>query len=464
MIRFEVLAARLIAAAAVAAGFIAFGRIDADEANDADREQELIEQIEEIVSRDGPYSTDLLEPFKGLVLLYEEYGDHRFALVTLERALHVVRVNHGLHTLDQVPWVMQKIRHEEARGNHAEVWELEQDLLRLIRRHPGDVRTAPMLRQVADRQMATLREYLDGQKTPEAVYGCFYKQWPAADGGSCNAGSRKTVVQGMLAEAQRNYADAIAVMLGHGLYDSGELRELEMELLRGVELVRSLYAGGYSMPMVPSALSAEHLEPWRGRMAPLIELAGWGLEYSSDEASDRETHRRLATKHSRLMETYSRGRQSLWRLYAYEAASSGPPLAQAQALADIADWDLLHSRNGLALEGYEAAYAMLQKAGVPVASIAEVFAPATPVVLPAFNGNPLAPDPTLTATGHIDVAFTITKYGRSRDVEIREAVNATDDARERLRDLINSSRFRPRLTDGVFADTTPVAFRYYLHE
>ncbi len=65
--------------------------------------------------------------------------------------------------------------------------------------------------------------------TPAAVLlGCFYREWSIRDGGSCSAGTRKTVVQGMLAEAQRNYADAIGVMLHNGLFDSDELRELEL--------------------------------------------------------------------------------------------------------------------------------------------------------------------------------------------------------------------------------------------
>lgn len=437
---------------------------EAVEVADDSRERQLLEHIEAVQAREGPYSPALLEPLESLALLYDESGDRDFALVALERALQVVRVNRGLHTLEQVPLVRQKIRHEEARGNHAEAWALEQGLLSLIRRHADDLRTAPMLRDIADRQMATLRGYLAGQKTPEVVLGCYYKQWPTTDGGSCTAGSRKTVVQGMLADAQRNYADAITVMLEHGLYGSEELRELEMQLLTGVELVRSLYEqpGEYSMAMVPAAFRADSIEPWRSRMGPLLELAGWGAQYSTRDEEDAEALRRLEARHASLMLPYTRGRQSLRRLYAYEAASSASPLVQAEALAAIADWDLLYSHNGLAVDEYELAHARLRHAGASAEAIERLFAPAIPVVLPAFKANPLAADDTRPATGHIDVAFTITKYGRARDVEIRGAVNATAEAQVRLARLIASNRFRPRLTDGAFADATEVAFRYYV--
>ena len=106
---------------------------------------------------------------------------------------------------------------------------------------------------------------------------------------------------------------------------------------------------------------------------------------------------------------------------------------------------------------------MLEQAGVSVASIDELFAPPTPVILPAFEPNPLLRDEARPTTGHIDVAFEITKYGRPRAVEIVDAANATTAAKRDLLALIRNNRFRPRLTDGQFADAAPVRVRYYLY-
>ena len=85
-------------------------------------------------------------------------------------------------------------------------------------------------------------------------------------------------------------------------------------------------------------------------------------------------------------------------------------------------------------------------------------------LLPAFQPNPLGQDDSLTATGHIDVAFVLTKYGRGRDVEIRDAANVSAAAQEHVTSLIRRSRFRPQLSNGEFAAETPVAFRYYVYE
>ena len=426
-----------------------------------------LEQIQEILSRAGPYSLELLGPLSRLGLLYQEGEDYALALVTLERAQHIVRVNHGLHSMDQVPVVRQLIRVEEARGNNEGAWDRQQDLLKLLRRHPDDVRTVPVLREIADRQMDVLASVIAGERPPEVVLGCFYKQWPTQGDGSCEAGSRSTVVQGMLGEAQRTYLEAIAVMLRQGLYESDDLRALEMEVLRGVDLMRSRYYRGPTarpVPMAPAYIGASNIEPWRSRMAAVAQLAAWELPYPSEPSLQTDDDGHVFTKHVHIMDPYHRGRQSLRRLYAYGAASSGSSLEQAEAVAQMADWDLLYSHNGRALESYDVARAMLDEAGAPASSVEQVFAPATPIVLPAFQPNPLERDETRAATGYIDVAFEITKYGRSRAVEVLDAANASNAQQRDMIAVIRTNRYRPRLTDGAFADVTPIRMRYYLYE
>ncbi len=432
------------------------------------RERQFLDQIEELQSRNGSYP-ELLDALTGLILLYQEEGEHELALVVIEQAVQVVRVNAGLHSLDQVPLLLQRIYAEEARGNDKGVWDREQELLTLVRRHPDDPRTVPVLHQMADRQMAVLDRVLAGERPPQIVYGCFYKRWPKNQSGSCYAGSPQTVVQGMFAEAQRNYAAAIATLLRNGQQTSAEVRELEMKMLRGVDLVRLEYEEersrvGTPMPLVPAYIGTDSIEPWRSRMAPVVDLASWQLPYPSMGSLDDGESPKLEAKHVRIMDPYHRGRQSLRRLYAYDASSSSTPVSQADAAVQIADWDLLYSHNGEAVARYELTYAMLVDADVPQASIDQIFAPPVPVVLPAFQPNPLARDETRPVTGHIDVAFEITKFGRGRSIDVLDALNATNDAKRHLADVITNSRFRPRPADGEFGDASSVVMRYYLHD
>ena len=445
-----------------------------------EQQRQILAMIEEIQARDGQYSPALLDELTRLIVLYRENDDNALALVAIERALQVVRANSGLYSLDQVPLLWQRIDSEEAFGNHAAVWDLEQELLTLARRHPDDPQAVPVLRAVADRQMEVVGRMVDsGEIPPQVILGCYYREWSTAvDGdGKCHAGSRSTAVQGILADADRNYADAIAVLLRNESYSSDELRELEMELVRGAELIYEEYArdGNRSvtgtrtknevpMPLVPWSSAAEVLEPWRSRMAPIVELADWDLPYDSAGTPEEDFLQELEPRDSRFRAPYYRGRQSLRRLYAYSVASSSPPSAQAAAIVQMADWDLLFSNNGLAVEGYTLAQGMLERASADEMSFAQVFAPELPVVLPSFEPNPLARDETRPATGYVDVAFAITKYGRAREIEVRAAANATDDARKDLVNLLKSSRFRPRLTDGRFVDSLPVVVRYHLYD
>ncbi|HVJ31019.1 MAG TPA: hypothetical protein VNA66_11975 [Gammaproteobacteria bacterium] len=469
MVSFNPRRVRQFSAAAVAALLLAAFTTSVVAVPGAD-DGPLLDQIQEILSRDGPYSLELLGPLSRLGLLYQEGEDYALALVTLERAQHIVRVNNGLHSLEQVPLLRQLINLEEARGNAEGAWDREQDLLTLLRRHPDDIRTAPALRAIADRQMEVLAAVIAGERPPEVVLGCYYKEWPTSADGSCTAGSKSTVVQGMLAEAQRNYLDAIAVMLRQGLYESDDLRTLELDVLRGVDLMRTRYGGpsGRPVPLVPVYTGASGLEPWRSRMAAVVELAGWDLPYPDDrplegDALDSGAEGNFVMKHAHIMDPYHRGRQSLRRLYAYSAASEGSSLLQADAVVQMADWDLLYSHNSQAIESYELAHAMLEQDGAAAMSVEQLFGPPTPVVLPAFQPNPLARDATRAETGYIDIEFEITKYGRSRAVEILDDANATHAAKQDLVSLIRSSRYRPRLTEGAFTDAASVRMRYYLY-
>jgi hypothetical protein len=86
-------------------------------------------------------------------------------------------------------------------------------------------------------------------------------------------------------------------------------------------------------------------------------------------------------------------------------------------------------------------------------------------VLPAFSRNPLALSETPDSSGYIDVAFDITKYGKSKAIEVlATTTNTASAARTRLIDLIRDSRFRPRMSGGTFADRSRVVLRYYVND
>jgi hypothetical protein len=440
------------------------GALEPDPA--ADPQQAALEEVQEVLASSGAYSSDLMEPLTRLTVLYIESGEDDLAAVTIERAVQIVRVNNGLHSLDQAPLVQQLIRIEEARGRPDVAWDLEESLLTLVRRHPDDLRTMPILRDIGDKYMGLLDAFVAGDKPPQIEIGCFYKEAIKAEG-TCSAGRRSTVIHGLLGEAQRHYSDAIGVMLRNELYGSEELHDLEMKLLRVVASLRLFDTDPEQshLTYVPRFAGPQSMEPWRSRSAAIAELATWTPPRATEASMETGSAAWLGQHDARLRHSYYRGVQSLGRLYSYAAATADPASPQlAGAVVQMADWELLYSHHGRAVELYSRAYAMLDESGVTGEPIKQLFAPTTPVVLPAFQPNPLATDDTREPRGHIDVGFEITKYGRARKIGILGSENAADADITRLDKLVATSRFRPRLTESGLPDPTPVVVRYYLYD
>jgi len=369
---------------------------------------ELVETIERIESEsdDGALAAELIDPLEELALRYAENDDYALAAATIERALDVVRVNYGLYSLEQAPLLQQYVANEKARGDPGSAWELEQELITLLHRHPDDLATVPMFRGIADQRMDLIERYIAGEFPPEILLGCYYRSAKAAFG-SCSAGSKGIAVRHILQEAKEYYESAIGALLHHELYASDELRDLEMKL------IRANYFHG-----------SELIPPSR----------------------------------------YVEGKARLNRLIDYDAETS-ETFGQIDALVQIADWDLMYSNNSKALETYEDAYAQLLDHDIAQESIDRLFAPETPVVLPVFVPNPLVSEEMPDSRGYVDVAFEITRFGRARQIRVLDTTtNATRADLSMVEQLIMHARFRPRTEDGHFSDASLVDLRYYLSE
>ncbi|HEX6992744.1 MAG TPA: hypothetical protein VF339_01215, partial [Gammaproteobacteria bacterium] len=247
------------------------------------------EAIENEVSVNGPYSAALIDELNALAFLYREIGENDLAVQSLEQALQIVRANSGLFSLDQVPLIEQLLDAELARGNGAAVQGLEGRLIELAYRHPTDLRSADILRSAGDRQLEVFGLYLDGALPPEVTISVDF----------AGMGTRRPPPRGRSSvfRAQRYYLDAIGVLLRSGPIGHDALRELETKLLH------TYY------------LELTEADPDRLRIDLLAKL----------------------------------GKQAHERLISY-ATWNGTLEDRARALVGLADWELLFSRNGTALE------------------------------------------------------------------------------------------------------------------
>ncbi|HET7132771.1 MAG TPA: hypothetical protein VFJ95_11010 [Gammaproteobacteria bacterium] len=325
-----------------------------------------------------------------------------------------------MHTLEQAPLIRRLIAANKAIGDYESAWEIEQDLLTLAERYPNDLRTARILSDSAASRMDLLQRYDAGAAAPEIVLGCYYAPvvpYDQRQPTNCLAGSRSLVRKRLLRESQVLYSTAINIVLQNEGYASEDLPPLLWNLVRN----------SYRYEVRGHAA--------RGRAHYTGEL----------------------------------GRRSLIYLRAYQAANSEPWLARIETLVAIADWDLVHAAAGKeidqALDEYRQAYALLKEHQVPQEAIDRIFSPELPIVLPAFQPNPLDAMETPRSAGHIEVGFEVTREGRSKRVRVLDATeNSLRTDERRLTQAIAGRIFRPRVKDGVFPDSVPVVVRYYYEE
>lgn len=274
-----------------------------------------------------------------------------------------------------------------------------------------------MLREIADKRLDVLERYSAGTAfPPQIVLGCYYapphrRTYTDPDrrpDWSCGSGSRQRVMQALHTEAQRYFVDAVDMM------PSSE-RSVEALAQLNRALLRLLYANRN--------------------------------DYGTEDA----------------------GRSGLRLAYSMAVKESQPLRVQMNALIELADWDLLYAagpkEKAAAFHAYQTLYEQLERQGLEQSFIDELFAPRVPVVLPAFAPNPLASIETSDSSGYIDVAFEITKHGKSKAIEIlASSTHASNDAWARLVRLIENRRFRPRVAAGAFEDPSRVVVRYYAND
>lgn len=397
----------------------------------SDREQRLIAAVDQELSVNGPYSEDLIGLLTELSFHYEEIGAAVPAEETIRRILSVIRINNGLSSLEQVPLIRRLIGREAARGNVEATWELEQELVKLAVRNPDDVRSAGIFIEMGDKWMDILRRYDAGEFPEEIVLGCFYDDslvhLQAARRGSrplrtarsldhtaglearnCGAGARSQARRSLVASAQQYYVQSAMLLRQNEEHAGDELRRVLTALVRTSYLFTNPGLGARSLRSLLDHYERTNPEAWLPQIETRVQIGDWDLLYASH----------LGTKYERS-----------------------------------------------AAEAYEQAYDLLLEHGIAQDSIDAIFSPDMPIVLPSFVKNPLVSIETPRSRGYIDVAFIIARNGKSRQIEVLETTR--DVPRSAERDLVRTikfSRFRPRVTDGRFADSAPIVVRYHVND
>lgn len=380
----------------------------------SDAQRRAIDRILEIQSRDGPNSADLIEPMMTLGSLYQAEGDHGLAVAVFTQVGGIVRVNYGLNSIEEALSLRHLVAAHEALGDVETAWTAEQELIDLANQHLDDIRVAPIFREIADKRFEMLEQYREGGFPPQIILGCYYSGGP----------NRDVIMQ-------------------------------EFNRVRSGRVGGDCMAG--SSGRARGAITADGISLMRRAAEPYIR----NEIYASAELREIEEG------------IFSRGggAGALIRLFDYEMLSLAPTLDQVNALVRMADYLLVRSTGAGRGDDasifvlYEDAHRVLVESDIDQAIIDEMFSPRMPIMLSASGPDPVVSAEMPESTGHIDIAFDITKYGRSESIDVLDTTtNATRAERRDLIRLIKHSRFRPRVTNGQFPDFARVVVRHYLKD
>lgn len=383
----------------------------------SERMEDYRDAIAQLEAEQGPWSKGLAEQLSGLAQAYQMRGLHRDAIEIFRRAIHVSRINNGLYALNQVPIIEHMLESLEARGLWDEVHKRHQYLYWLHKRNFGanDPRMLPVIDQLG--------------------------KWYINDY-ALNPQRRMT---NQLVDAYDLFEQAIDIITG--TYGSEDLRLIEP--LRGVVVSNWYFANytgdGYTSEMEQAQLTRE-------------------LGNADVRFPDRERTNRLTQY---LRNNYLDGKQAIEKMVdIYSRSPDSPAGAAAQAKVELADWEQLFSHRQSAESLYREAWHELARDGRTREQAHRLFN--QPVALPdlglveaEMEGAAKKSAAEEKPSSIVLASFDVNRYGEAVNIEIVESSPADDKAhRNKVRDTLENTRFRPRLVNGEPVDTEGMSQKF----
>lgn len=367
------------------------------------------EAIVAIEAEGGAWDRNLVEELEALGTLQQQQGNHAEAIETLGRAMHIDRINNGLHTLQQVPVVEHMIDSYMALGDWASV-DLYQNYLYYVQRKAygvDDPRIIPVLHRLGE---WNVEAFNIGFGDPLGV---------------------------RLSTAQMLFNTA-ANMVGIHFGRSDE---------RYVPYMRSIATSAY--------LASTHPDYMREVNRPEFRTA-----------QDALRHQLHLTGREGPQGFYA-GEQALLEIVRLYHEQGDEPFLLAEAVTNLADWNLIFGRNREASDLYADAWQILSEQDNSEELIDRLFGQVIPI--PTFSRLPTnlllgasdSQDRPALHYDYADVRLDVTENGAAVNVEIlSEETEANARQLSRLRREIRGTEFRPLLVDGVPQTSEGHLFRY----
>jgi len=373
--------------------------------------QQFQDTISRLQSEQGVYNPELQQTLLDLGLWYRGQGNYRKAVETFASALHVSKVNKGLHQLSQVKLVELLIEGYTSLQDWQAVENNLHYLLWLYRRNyrAGDDRLLPVIERIG-------RWYMQAYKLHSGGKALSY-----------------------LVRADNLFdEDARAISSQYGEH----ARQL-VNILYASATVNNQIANDVSDVFVTS------IKDIRDAMIPNRRTSPYMNE--------------VAVRDFYFDQSFFRGKRALDRVISiYKSELPDSALDYAKALVYQGDYYLALNRKWNAMRNYQSAYAVLIEQGVDSEDINAIF------------GQPRQVDPfeipgkgteVNSESSYVDAILDVPASGWPGNIRIIASKPVNDAVLQRRgRHAIAGTRYRPRFEDGRPLATEDVSLRYVFRD
>ena len=373
--------------ACIAIGSPTTAQTVATEIPDSDPISDYLDAIETTEAERSAYSTELSDLYFGLGKSHFSKREYERARRAYQRGMQIERVNYGLNSLSQTPYLLSIAEAESFLGNWDESQDALENLYQLNSNAYGenDPRMLPVLDELLDWYMATYRER------------------------SQSGGYKNLVISERL-------GNRMAKILN---------QSVPVEDPQAAERYRKISHLHYFI--------ANHIK-----------------QYGEPSESGLTINATATTKspNSTSHQHYRRGKAALQKVVeSLEKQENTSDSQKALAIAELGDWYLVFGQRMSASKAYKLAYDSLQE-NVQSQQLTEtLFGQPSVIEFTVLGISDKLPEKAIQVP--IEVSIQVSKAGVPGKMEILnppENISKTE-VREILKD-IRSKRFRPRLVDG----------------
>ena len=342
--------------------------------------------ITDLESRFGAYAPGLSEQLLGLGSVYQEQGLFQEAIKVFKRAVHLSRINNGLHSAEQIPILQNMISALVSSGEYEKADERQYYLYR-IQRHLYQANEPLMSKAMMDRADWERQAYY--LSVGETAFSRLLAMW----------------------ELYRRVLSNIA----------------ETEGSYSIQLLKPLNG----------LLQTQYLiARYNGEAPGGIQVGGGSPENTAEQ--NRFTMVRLSN--------YKQGQAVIAAIREVHLfnESEDSPLA-AESLMDLGDWRQYHGKRDAAAEAYLQAWDEMATLENGEEMVAKYFG--TPEMLPTTADAHADLAPPANIRGHAKVSYSVNHRGRVVDLELlaNETAEGHPNAEPtRLLRRIKAKKYRPR--------------------